>query len=95
MLHTISRSPFYCDFPAILRLMSAGDDVLLLEDGVLSAIQGAETLKGLLNIMISLYILKEDLIARGLLIYISPQAQVISYDGFIELKIQHAQQISW
>ncbi|VFP80382.1 sulfurtransferase complex subunit TusB [Candidatus Erwinia haradaeae] len=95
MLHTISRSPSYCDFPAILRLISAGDDVLLLEDGVLSGMQGSDTLQELLSMKITLYILREDLIARGLLIYISSRARVVNYDGFIQLRIKNLQQIAW
>ncbi|VFP87599.1 sulfurtransferase complex subunit TusB [Candidatus Erwinia haradaeae] len=95
MLHTISRSPFYCDFPAILRLISTGDDVLLLEDGVLSGVKGSNILQELLSARITLYILKEDLVARGLLIYISSKVQVISYDEFIKLRIKNLQQIAW
>ena len=37
MLHTLSVSPWHADLDAMLRLMKAGDDLLLLSDGVVAA----------------------------------------------------------
>ncbi|WP_232037571.1 sulfurtransferase complex subunit TusB [Candidatus Erwinia haradaeae] len=91
----ITHSPFQCDFRAILRLISPGDDVLLLGDGVIMGIESGITFPALCNSTQHVYILKVDLIARGLLIYISPQATVITYNEFINLTIEHPQQISW
>ncbi|EKT61046.1 sulfur transfer complex subunit TusB [Providencia sneebia DSM 19967] len=38
MLYTIAKSPFQCDFTAILRLIKREDAVLLIQDGVIAAI---------------------------------------------------------
>ncbi|VCZ46624.1 Protein TusB [Escherichia coli] len=40
MLHTLHRSPWLTDFAALLRLLSEGDELLLLQDGVTAAVDG-------------------------------------------------------
>ena len=40
MLHTLSHSPWQCDIDALLSMLRDGDDLLLIQDGVLAA-QGA------------------------------------------------------
>ncbi|VFP79703.1 sulfurtransferase complex subunit TusB [Candidatus Erwinia haradaeae] len=95
MLHIITCSPFQCDFPAILRLISPGDDILLLEDGVILGIDGGITCSMFFDSMTVLYILREDLVARGLLRCISAHIQIITYDESVNLIIKNPKQISW
>ncbi|CAO98216.1 sulfurtransferase complex subunit TusB [Erwinia tasmaniensis] len=95
MLHTLMTSPFRCDLSAILRLLAAGDDVLLLQDGVIAALDGSAPLEALLKAPINLYVLKEDLEARGLLAQISPRATVVGYTDFIQLAVRNPQQMAW
>ncbi|VFP83013.1 sulfurtransferase complex subunit TusB [Candidatus Erwinia haradaeae] len=95
MLHMIASSPFQCDYRAILRLISAGDVVLLLGDGVIIGIESGAMFSVFFDSIIQLYVLKADLIARGLLMYISPHVQVITYNELINLMVQNPQQISW
>ncbi|STL84764.1 tRNA 2-thiouridine synthesizing protein B [Escherichia coli] len=45
MLHTLHRSPWLTDFAALLRLLSEGDELLLLQDGVTAAVDGNRYLK--------------------------------------------------
>ncbi len=66
MLHTLHRSPWLTDFAALLRLLSEGDELLLLQDGVTAAVDGNRYLESLRNAPIKVYALNEDLIARGL-----------------------------
>ena len=47
MLHTLHRSPWLTDFAALLRLLSEGDELLLLQDGVTAAVDGNRYLEGL------------------------------------------------
>lgn len=95
MLFTLSHSPSHCDLPALLRLTAEGDDLLLLQDGVLAGLAGSPWLDLLLNAPISLYALKNDLEARGLIGYISHNFTVIGYTQFVELTERHRNQIAW
>lgn len=95
MLHTLINSPFKCDFPALLRLLAEGDDVLLMQDGVLAALQGSQALESLLNAPISLYVLQEDVMARGLSAQISNSAVTVSYNDFVALTVKNSQQMAW
>lgn len=95
MLHTLMTSPYRCDLPAMLRLLAPGDDVLLLQDGVLAALEGSSALEMLLNIPISVYVLKEDLEARGLIGQNSIRTSVVSYTDFVTLTVKHSQQMTW
>jgi len=95
MLHTLINSPFRCDFTALLRLLAAGDDVLLIQDGVLAALQGSQPLASLLNAPISLYVLQEDVSARGLSAQISSSVTTVSYTDFVALTVKNPQQMTW
>ncbi|CAI1878003.1 sulfurtransferase complex subunit TusB [Serratia proteamaculans] len=95
MLYTLGRSPTQCDLPALLRLAAAGDDLLLLQDGVLAGLAGSAHLELLLNAPISLYALKDDLEARGLVGHFSHKITVIGYNHFVELTEKHRSQMSW
>ncbi|KEY58697.1 sulfurtransferase complex subunit TusB [Serratia sp. DD3] len=95
MLYTLSRSPTHCDLPAMLRLMASGDELLLLQDGVLAGLVGSASLDLLLNAPISLYALQDDLEARGLDGYFSHKIAIISYTDFVRLTEKHHSQIAW
>ncbi|KAB8312315.1 sulfurtransferase complex subunit TusB [Erwinia endophytica] len=95
MLHTLINSPFRCDFTALLRLLAEGDDVLLIQDGVLAALQSSQHLASLLNAPISVYVLQEDVNARGLSAQISSSVMTVSYTDFVALTVKNPQQMTW
>ena len=95
MLFTLSRSPTQCDLPALLRLAAPGDDLLLLQDGVLAGLTGSAHLELLLNAPISLYALQNDLEARGLVGHFSHSITVVGYNHFVELTEKHRSQMAW
>lgn len=95
MLHTLINSPFKCDFNAMLRLLAEGDEVLLLQDGVLAALEGSHALESLRAAPISLYVLQDDVIARGLSAQISSSAAAVSYTEFVALTVKQTQQMTW
>lgn len=95
MLHTLMTSPFRCDMPAILRLLATDDDVLLLQDGVIAALQGSAALEALLSAPINLYVLREDLEARGLVAHVSSNVTVVGYTDFVKLTVRNLQQMAW
>jgi len=95
MLHTVVNSPFRCDFNALLRMLANGDDVLLMQDGVLAALEGSQALELLLLAPISLYALQDDVIARGLSAQISSSVAAVSYTEFVALTVKQTQQMTW
>ncbi|QCR34805.1 sulfurtransferase complex subunit TusB [Nissabacter sp. SGAir0207] len=94
MLLTLSHSPFHTDVPALLRLAGEGDDLLLMQDGVLAGLTGSAALDLLLAAPISLFALKEDVEARGLTGQISDKIALVDYTIFVTLTVKHVQQIA-
>ncbi|VYU01310.1 sulfurtransferase complex subunit TusB [Metakosakonia massiliensis] len=95
MLHTLAHSPWQCDMAALVRALRSGDDLLLLSDGVLAALEGGQYLELLLNAPITVSALKEDLDARGLTGQISSSVVRVSYTDFVNLTIKHETQMRW
>ena len=95
MLHTVSHSPWQCDIEEIFRILRKGDDLLLIQDGVLAAVEGNRFVEKLNNAPISVSVLKADVEARGLIGQISTKIDVVSYNDFVELAIKHPTQMSW
>ncbi|MEQ4584947.1 MAG: sulfurtransferase complex subunit TusB [Pantoea agglomerans] len=95
MLHTLMHSPAHSDLETLLLMAGAGDDLLLLQDGVLAALAGSRALMRLSESEATLWVLDEDVQARGLAGQISTSVQSIDYNGFVTLTIRHQQQIVW
>ena len=95
MLHTLSHSPWQCDIEALVRMLREGDDLLLIHDGVLAAIEGSRFIEILTNAPISVSALKEDIDARGLSGQISAKIDVVGYTDFVNLTVTHASQMNW
>ncbi|HEY3987050.1 sulfurtransferase complex subunit TusB [Cedecea sp.] len=95
MLHTLRQSPFQCDISEMLRYVQPGDDLLLMEDGVIAALNNSRALELLLSAPISISALREDVEARGLIAQISSKVVCVSYTDFVRLAIKHDQQFAW
>lgn len=95
MLHTLHQSPWQCDMDTLLRTLQAGDDLLLLSDGVIAGIEGNRYLDLLLAAPISVHALSEDIAARGLIGQISNNIIRVSYNDFVNLTVKHAVQMTW
>jgi tRNA 2-thiouridine synthesizing protein B len=95
MLHTLSVSPWHADIAGMLRLMNDGDDLLLLADGVLAAVEHSHFVEILRAAPISIHVLSEDVQARGLCAQISSDVIVVSYTDFVRLTVKHTAQIAW
>ncbi|NIG79312.1 sulfurtransferase complex subunit TusB [Klebsiella sp. Ap-873] len=95
MLHTLRHSPFQCDITEILRYTQPGDDLLLIEDGVIAALNGSRALELLLSAPITVHALQEDVEARGLVAQISSKVERVGYTDFVRLTIKHSQQFTW
>lgn len=73
MLHTLSHSPWQCDIDALLSMLREGDDLLLIQDGVLAALDGSRFVEILTNAPITVSALKDDLDARVFLVKFQPK----------------------
>jgi tRNA 2-thiouridine synthesizing protein B len=95
MLHTLMSSPFQCDYSLLLRMLQPGDDLLLMQDGVLAGLAHNRLLPQLLQSPARLWALAEDVAARGLAAQISSDIAVIDYNDFVMLTIKQQQQMPW
>ncbi|AYA41879.1 sulfurtransferase complex subunit TusB [Xenorhabdus nematophila] len=95
MLYTVRHSPYHYDFNAMLSFVSETDDVLLIQNGVLLGINDNRYLTELIRTRAGIYVLKEDLDARGLIEQISNCVKVIDYEGFVSLTVKHQQNFAW
>jgi tRNA 2-thiouridine synthesizing protein B len=88
MLHIVNQPNV---LESCLRLAQADHAILLIEGGVLAACSPGEALAqpG------KFYALKPDVIARGLLDKVSPNVQLIDYEGFVDLVTQYNPIQSW
>jgi tRNA 2-thiouridine synthesizing protein B len=95
MLHTLSVSPWHADLDAMLRLMKAGDDLLLLSDGVVAAIADGRFLEILQSAPITIHALQDDIEARGLAGQIADSVVRVDYTDFVRLTVKHEGQLAW
>lgn len=95
MLYTLLQSPWQCDLDSLLLLLNEGDDLLLLQDGVTAAIVNSQMLEKLSTSPATLWVLAEDVAARGLIEQISTKVARLDYTGFVALTAKHQQQVAW
>lgn len=95
MLYTLSRSPAQCDLAAMLDVVTAEDDILLVQDGVFVGVSENIYLPLLFNTLSGVYALRTDVEARGLIGYFSPKISIVGYTDFVALTVKHRQHIAW
>jgi tRNA 2-thiouridine synthesizing protein B len=95
MLYTLLQSPWQCDLDSLLLLLQEGDDLLLLQDGVTAALANSQMLEKLASSPATLWVLEEDVVARGLVAQISTKVARLDYTGFVALTAKHQQQVAW
>lgn len=92
-LHTLNRSPDSGLLQQCRPLLTAGDGLLFIEDGVLHTLQSPVTLQ--LPAKITCYALQEDCKARGLLPRCHKDFNLLDYAGFVDLCTRYAKVIAW
>ena len=96
MLHTVNRSPYASNMLTLcLRYAPPKSAILLMEDAVIAGIEGGFWLEALVSCDHCIYLLQEDVIARGLAKKISSHMNLIDINGFVSLTEQHNQHIKW
>ena len=92
-LHTINGTPASGLFASCATLLQPGDAVLFIEDGTYYCSVPAALPK--LQEGIELYVLREDMIARGTLDQKLDLVELASYSKFVELCCEFDKVISW
>ncbi|MBP2845055.1 sulfurtransferase complex subunit TusB [Dickeya oryzae] len=95
MLHTLAHSPYHTDLDALLRNVGVGDAILLLQDGVIAALNGVPFSERLQSCGATVYALQDDVAARGLSEQISTTIVLIDYTQFVQLTVLHSRQLAW
>ncbi|AWK14853.1 sulfurtransferase complex subunit TusB [Candidatus Fukatsuia symbiotica] len=95
MLYSVSRSPYQCDLASLLRLVTPQDDILFLQDGVVALVKKGAIYNLMLSQLKNLFVLENDLVARGLRYQISDHVEVINYHAFVDLTTKHRQYLAW
>jgi len=95
ILHTVTTSPFRSlSLQDCLLRLNKDDKLLLLGDAVIAVTANTTTYQALMDLdkQGRLYILEDDLMARGLT---ATLGSVINYAAFVELTITCQSQLAW
>lgn len=95
MLHVVSQSSTQLDINAFLRSVNANDAVLFVQNGVSSLIEGNPLFTLLNATEASVYVLRNDLEARGMLNLIAEDVTVVDYHQYVDLTVEHTPQLLW
>ncbi|SQI35092.1 tRNA 2-thiouridine synthesizing protein B [Leminorella richardii] len=95
MLHTLTHSFIHTDVDALQRTVQRGDALLLIQDGVIGATVKSLSLEAVVEKGITVYALREDLDARGLLSRVVEGVTVVDYSGFVDLSEDYYPQMVW
>ncbi|GBE57539.1 protein TusB [bacterium BMS3Abin01] len=97
MLHLVNKSPYESAcMDSVDKYAHKGSPILLFEDGVYAAIAGAAFESRIKKIMgdHEVYVLKEDLAARGIADRMVDGVKEVDYAGFVDLAEQN-KTVSW
>jgi len=78
-----------------LRYISQDDEILLLQDAVFAGLRENIWSKTIKVSGVKIYLLKEDLLARGIVDKVDECFEVVDYAGFVSLSVQHEAQMKW
>jgi tRNA 2-thiouridine synthesizing protein B len=99
-LHTVNKSPFERNsLDTCLSIAGEGATVLLIEDGVVGALQNTTASSAISDAMgkgVKFAVLGEDLNARGLAAdRVIDGVSLVDYAGFVQLAADHDNVQSW
>ncbi|MCR8924290.1 sulfurtransferase complex subunit TusB [Dasania sp. GY-MA-18] len=96
-LHIVNKSPLsHSCLDECLSCCQQGDELLLIEDGVLALSSLKPQQLDKLNALgLQPYVLAADVAARGLSTRLLPPFQSCDDTGFVDLCVKHPKSISW
>ncbi len=97
MLHTVNKSSFERNsLQSCLNTIDDSSVILLIEDGVISAANNTKSsMLAQLAANGKVYALKGDVEARGISSNLADNIQLVDYDGFVDLVVEHGTAVSW
>lgn len=98
MLHVVNKSPFERNtLDSCLRTVKEGASILLIEDGVLGALEGTAVTGKVREAMakVKFYVLQPDVETRGVADKVMDGIERVDYGGFVDLAVEHDLVQSW
>ena len=98
MLHIVNKSHSQTNsLQSCLRLAQAGSALLLIEDGIYAATQGAAAASGIAAAAgrLKVHVLQPDVDARGMTGKLIDGVTAVDYAGFVDLVAEHSTNQSW
>jgi len=98
ILHTINKSPF--EKPTLescLKHCKPGSSILLIEDGIYAALKNTKYSHLVTDALSEhrFYVLEPDLNARGVQDQLIDGIGKVSYEGFVDLTVEHDTVSAW
>lgn len=96
MLHIFTRSPFQSQaFSDAAAIISKNDSILLIQDAVIAATVEKSPIFQFHDAGVKIYLLAEDIVARGLQGKLRVDVYVVDYKGFVGLTVDNEAQMKW
>lgn len=95
MLHILTHSPFQFNMKTLFNMLTSSDEILVIQSGIILAIEGNYYIQEILKYSSNLYVLKEDVYARSLSNKLSNKFVLVDYLGFVKLTERHKIQVTW
>ncbi|WP_343190270.1 sulfurtransferase complex subunit TusB [Buchnera aphidicola (Mollitrichosiphum nigrofasciatum)] len=95
MLHILTNSPYKRDIKILISMINHTDSFIAIQDGIFIALRNSIFLNEILIRTKKLYVLKEDVLSRGVLKYISSMFKVVNYSKFVNLTVKNKLQMNW
>ena len=95
VLHTLSAAPSSSAYADCVRLLAAGDALLLLGDAVYAAIDGTIAYSQLEDTGADLYVLEPDALSAGIQGQINEKMVTVGFDAFAALTEKFPKQQAW
>lgn len=95
MLHILMHSPYKININLMCNMFLFQHSLIALQDGVLIALNKNIFLPKILSCSMNLYLLKEDVVARGIERYVCSNFSVINYIDFVRLTEKYNKFMNW
>lgn len=96
MLHLVKHSPYSRQALAqCLDYAQPNSTIVLLSDAVVAGVAGSEWATRLFTETHAVYLLSDDVIARGLGDKLHPSAELIDMRQLVDLSADHVTQMTW
>ncbi|MEH6593669.1 MAG: sulfurtransferase complex subunit TusB [Halioglobus sp.] len=95
ILHTLNTGTDTAAFRDCLNLATANDAILLMGDGVYTALDGTTASASLQATGAEIFILASDARAAGILSRVPTFACLVDFEGFVSLTVRFDRQLAW